>query len=260
MRDVVLHRPVDDALATVGSMARFAGRFFVSVARPPYHLRAWAQQAYAVGVRTLPLTLLTGTITGIVFTQQSRPSLEAFGATSWLPSLITLALFRSLAPLVTALICAGRVGSSIGAELGSMKVSEQLEAMEVSAINPFHYLVVPRVLATTTMVPLLTTWFAGVGFLGAFLNVTSQEGTSWAAFVQNAFGSLVWLDLGAALARSVLFGFTVGLLACYHGFHAGRGGAGVGIAANKAVVQSMLLIFIEEILFVQLLTLIRMFT
>ena len=109
-----------------------------------------------IGIRSLPLVSLTGFVIGVVFTKQSRPSLEAFGATSWLPSLITIANVRALAPLVTALICSGRVGSHIGAELGSMRVTEQIDAMEVSAINPFKYLVFTRTLATTCMVPALT--------------------------------------------------------------------------------------------------------
>src|SRR5687768_7224863 len=135
---------VDSFLIGIHDAALFVARFFAGAARPPYHLREIVSQCYEVGYKSLPLITMTGFITGIVFTMQSRPSLAAFGATSWLPSLITIAIVRSLAPLVTALICAGKVGSSIGAELGSMKVTEQIEAMEVSATDPFKYLVVTR--------------------------------------------------------------------------------------------------------------------
>lgn len=259
-RSAVFTPGVDEALANLVELARFTGRMFTSLLGGPFHARAVLDQCYLVGVKTLPLVTLTGIITGVVFTQQSRPSLEAFGAASWLPSLITLALFRSLAPLVTALICAGKVGSSIGAELGSMKVTEQIEALEVSAIAPIPYLAVPRTIATTLMVPVLTTYFATVGFIGAYFNVAANEGTSWAAFVKNAFASLSMLDMTTSMTRALMFGFTVGLLSCYHGFTASRGTAGVGIAANKAVVQSMLLIFVEEVLFVQVVSIVRVLT
>ncbi len=121
-----------------------------------------------IGYKSLPLISLTGFITGMVFTKQSRPSLMEFGATSWLPSLVSIAIVRALAPLITSLISAGRVGSSIGAELGSMRVTEQIDAMEVSAVNPFKYLVVTRVIATTISIPILSFYCAGVGLMGSF--------------------------------------------------------------------------------------------
>jgi phospholipid/cholesterol/gamma-HCH transport system permease protein len=245
---------IDRRLAEVADNARFAGRFFVEVFRPPLHLREVLRLCHDVGVKTLPLVLLTGFITGIVFTKQSRPSLVSFGATSWLPSLVSIGLIRSLAPLVTALLCAGKIGSSIGAELGSMKVTEQIEAMEVSAIDPFRYLVVTRTLATTMMIPVLTCYFAIVGLLGSFLNVYTNEGTAPAAFLDSAFSDIGWIDVGGAGLRALAFGFTIGIVSCREGFRTGRGTQGVGRAANAAVVKSMLIIFLEEVAIVQLLT------
>ncbi|RAJ77273.1 ABC transport permease subunit [Chitinophaga dinghuensis] len=130
-------------------VCRFIGRYFYELIRPPYEWREIARQCYNIGYRSLALVSLTGFITGLVFTKQSRPSLAEFGATSWLPGLISIAIVRALAPLITSLIVAGKVGSNIGAELGSMKVTEQIEAMEVSATNPFKFLVVSRVTALT---------------------------------------------------------------------------------------------------------------
>jgi len=153
------------------------------------------RQCYNVGYRSLGLISLTGFITGIVFTKQSRPSLSEFGATSWLPSLISIAIIKALAPLVTALIAAGKVGSNMGAELGSMRVSEQIDAMEVSATNPFKFLVVTRVLATTLMIPLLVMYTGFVGMFGAYLNVHANELTSWRAFFHNAFETITFTDI-----------------------------------------------------------------
>src|SRR5687768_12013831 len=137
----VISEKVDRFFLKIHSAFAFTIRFFREVFKPPYHFKEVIRQCYDVGYRSLALISLTGFITGLVFTKQSRPSLADFGATSWLPSLISIAVIRALAPLVTALICAGKVGSGIGAELASMKVTEQIDAMEVSAINPFKYLV-----------------------------------------------------------------------------------------------------------------------
>lgn len=252
-----IHSNVDPTLIGVYDFARFVTTFFTSLLSRPVHVQEVIRQCFDIGVKTLPLVTLTGFITGIVFTQQSRPSLLAFGATSWLPSLVTLAMVRSLAPLVTALICAGKVGSSIGAEIGSMKVTEQIEAMEVSAINPFKYLVVTRTLATTAMIPMLTMYFGFVGLVGAFFNVSANEGALWSSFITDGFAGLEWLDAWAVAGRTLAFGFTIGIIACYAGFNAAKGTEGVGRAANAAVVQSMLAVFLEEVMIVQIINLLR---
>lgn len=255
----VLTPGLDELAVGVHAGASFLWRFLVEAVRPPYHLREVIRQCYEVGYRTLPLITLTGFITGIVFTKQSRPSLAAFGATSWLPSLITIALVRSLAPLITALICAGKVGSSMGAELGSMKVTEQIEAMEVSAVNPFKYLVVTRTLAASLMVPALMLYCALVGLFGAFLNIQGNEAVSLPAFLKSGFSTIGFLDIASSVIKSSIYGFSIGLIACYQGFHAGSGTEGVGRAATASVVLSMFVIFIEEVLVVQVITWIRGF-
>jgi phospholipid/cholesterol/gamma-HCH transport system permease protein len=235
----------------------FVGRFFAEAFRKPFHFREIVRQCYEVGFRSLPLITLTGFVTGIVFTKQSRPSLASFGATSWLPSLITIALVRSLAPLITALICAGKVGSSIGAELGSMRVTEQIEAMEVSAINPFKFLVVTRTVATTLMVPLLMVYCCAVGLFGSYMNVHGNEAATVASFLKSGFSTISFLDVGASVIKSFIFGFTISIISCYKGFHATSGTQGVGRAANTSVVLSMVVIFLEEVLIVQVVTLLR---
>src|SRR6478735_12774828 len=147
----------------------FVMRFFKEVFLPPFHFKEFIRQCYNIGYRSLPLISITGFITGLVFTKQSRPSLADFGATSWLPSLVSIAIMRALAPLVTALIAAGKVGSSIGAELGSMRVTEQIDAMEVSGTKPFKFLVCTRVLATTLTIPILSTYTGLIAILGGYL-------------------------------------------------------------------------------------------
>ncbi len=235
------------------------GRFFKEAFQSPFEFKEIVKQCYEVGYKSLPLITLTGFVTGIVFTKQSRPSLAAFGASSWLPSLIAIALIRALAPLVTALICAGKVGSNIGAELGSMKVTEQIDAMEVSAVNPFKFLVVTRVIATTCMIPVLMLYCGFVGLLGSYLNVHTHELTSFVRFFQAAFAEITFLDIFSSVFKSFVFGFTIGIVGCYKGFNASKGTQGVGMAANAAVVLAMFLIFVEEIVIVQVINWIRYF-
>jgi phospholipid/cholesterol/gamma-HCH transport system permease protein len=230
----------------------FIIRFFKEAFLPPYEFKEIVRQCYEVGVRSFTLITVTGFIVGLIFTKQSRPSLGEFGATSWLPSLVSIAIMRALAPLVTALIASGKVGSSIGAELSSMRVTEQIDAMEVSGTNPFKFLVCTRVLATTITVPILATYTAVIGLLGGYLNVSENEGTSYTAFVQAFFQPLQFLDFTAALIKSIVFGFTIGIVGCYQGYYSDKGTEGVGKAANGAVVTAMFLVFIEEIVIVQI--------
>lgn len=224
---------------------------------PPFEGKEVVRQCYEIGCKSLPIISLTAFITGIVFTKQSRPSLASFGATSWLPGLIAIAIVRALAPLITALIIAGKVGSNMGAELGSMKVTEQIDAMEVSSTNPFKFLVTTRVTAITIMLPLLAGYFAFLGLLGAFLNVHTNEQTSYVLFMHNAFSNLSFIDLFGSLLKALIFGATIGFAGCFMGYNATHGTVGVGRAANSAVVISMFLVFIEEMLIVQIINYFR---
>jgi len=250
-------RGVDDYFLGINSAFKFTARFFKEVLKRPFHLREVINQCFEVGLKSLALISLTGFIVGIVFTKQSRPSLEDFGATSWLPSLIGIAIIKALGPLVTALICAGKVGSGIGAELGSMKVTEQIEAMEVSAINPFKYLVVTRVLATTITIPILALYCSFVALYGSYINVHAEETSSMISFYQSAFKTITFLDISTLLVKTVVYGFTIGMVGSYKGFNATSGTRGVGKAANQAVVLAMFMIFIEEIIIVQITNWIR---
>lgn len=256
-RKYVISRKIDGLFISINDVGVFILRFFKEAFSPPYEGNEIIRQCYNVGYKSLALITLTGFITGVVFTKQSRPSLSEFGATSWLPSLVAIAIIRALAPLVTALICAGKVGSSIGAELGSMKVTEQIDAMEVSAVNPFKFLVVSRVIATTLMLPLLMMYTAFVSMLGSFLDIYANEQTSFTSFVQSAFQKITFLDYSSSIIRSLIYGFTIGMVGCYKGYNTTMGTEGVGKAANMSVVTSMFFIFIEEIIIVQIINSIR---
>ncbi|MEO8148928.1 MAG: ABC transporter permease [Bacteroidia bacterium] len=258
-KQYLISKGLDSYFTGVYDAYKFVARFFKEAFRYPFHLRQVIDQCFEVGLKSLSLITLTGFIIGMVFTKQSRPSLEDFGATSWLPSLMAIAIVKALGPLVTAIICAGKVGSSIGAELGSMKVTDQIEAMEVSAINPFKYLVATRTLATTITIPVLTLYCSFVGLLGSYVNVHFHEATSFVAFFKSGFASVSFLDLFTSIVKSIVFGFTIGIIGCYQGFNATQGTRGVGKAANQAVVVAMFLIFIEEIIIVQVSNWIRFF-
>jgi phospholipid/cholesterol/gamma-HCH transport system permease protein len=247
-----IKRALNDFFLSLYNIYLFVARFFKEVFLPPYEWNEVVKQCYQVGVRSFTLITVTGFIVGVIFTKQSRPSLAEFGATSWLPSLVSIAIMRALAPLVTALIAAGKVGSSIGAELGSMRVTEQIDAMEVSGTKPFKFLVCTRIIATTITIPLLATYVGFIALLGGFLNVYQAEGTSYSTFMQQVFEPLSFIDFEASLVKSIVFGFTIGVVSCYQGYYSTKGTEGVGKAANGSVVTAMFLVFIEEIIIVQM--------
>jgi len=255
----LLSRRLDDFFLGVDKANRFVIRYFKQAFIPPFHLNEVIRQCFEIGIKSLPLITLTGFIIGVVFTKQSRPPLAEFGATSWLPSLMGIAIIKALGPLVTALICAGKVGSGIGAELGSMKVTEQIDAMEVSAINPFKYLVVTRVSAAMITIPVLSFYCIVVGLLGSYLNIRMEEATTIVTFYKNSFSTIQFLDLFTSVVKTVVYGFTIGVVGSYKGFYATQGTRGVGRAANHAVVVAMFLIFIEEVIIVQVSNWIRYF-
>jgi len=250
-RKYLISKNIDGFFIEVRDLAKFIGQFFKEVLVPPYEFQETLRQCYIAGCRSLLLISTTAFITGMVFTDHSRPSLASFGATAWLPSFTGIAVMKALAPLITSLICAGKIGSRYGAEIGSMKVTEQIDAMEVSAINPFKYLVVTRVLATTFMVPVLVIYSALIGLLGSFIDIYLKDHTSFTVFIYDAFSKIGYAEILSSLIRSIFFGFTIGIISCYEGFSTSKGTEGVGKAANTSVVLIMFLIFIEEMVLVK---------
>ena len=243
---------VDNLLIELGGLSRFTVQFFRELFRPPYEHREFLRQAYKIGLSTLPLIGITAFIMGLVLTIQSKPVLTEFGAESWLPGMVSVSIVREIGPVITALICAGKIGSGIGAELGSMRVTEQIDAMEVSGTNPMNFLVVTRVLATTFMIPVLVFYADIISFYGSYVAINLQDFMSLRLFVNLAFEPLHYFDLIPATIKTFFFGFAIGIIGCYKGYFSENGTEGVGKAANSAVVISSLVIFIIDLIAVQL--------
>jgi len=195
---------------------------------------------------------VTGLILGLVLTIQSRPTLAQFGAVSWLPSMVAVSIIRELGPAITALIFAGKVGSGIGAELASMRVTEQIDAMEVAGNNPFKYLIITRVLATTLMLPLLVIAGDAISMYGAYIAVNIKGTISFHLFFLQVFQSLDFSDVFPAVIKTFFFGFAIGLIGCFKGYNASNGTEGVGVAANSAVVYGLLSVFLLDMIAVQI--------
>jgi phospholipid/cholesterol/gamma-HCH transport system permease protein len=246
------YKPITNFFLEVTEISRFSGRFFRQVLVPPYEFNELLKQCYNIGYKTLPLVGITGFIMGLVLTIQSRPTLVKFGAEAWLPAMVAISIIREIGPVLTALITAGKVGSGIGAELASMKVTEQIDAMEVSGINPFKYLVITRVLATTLMVPVLTVFSDAIGLFGSYMAVNIKSDVNFYLFFAQAFDTVEFVDLLPALIKTFFFGFAVGIIGCFKGYYSENGTEGVGISANSAVVISSLTIFIIDMIAVQI--------
>lgn len=230
----------------IGELSYFTARFFKSVLKPPFELKELARQCYNMGNRSLFLVAVTGFIIGLVLTLQTRPTLMEFGALSWMPSMVSISIVREIGPIITALVCAGRIGSGIGAELGSMRVTEQIAAMEVSGTNPFKYLVVTRVLAATLMLPLLVIIGDAIALFGSFLIENSKGNVSFILYFNQVFNALGFGDIFPATIKTFFFGLAIGLVGCYKGYYCKKGTAGVGKAANSAVVFASLLLFVID--------------
>ena len=217
-----------------------------------FEFKEFLRQCYQIGYKTLPLITITGSIMGLVLTIQSRPALLKFGAVTMLPGMVAVSLIREMGPVITALICAGKIGSGMGAELGSMKVTEQIEAMEVSSTNPIRFLVVTRVLAATLMIPLLVLYADALGILGCWGGANIKGDVSFILFYSQAFKHLEFIDFLPAFIKTFVFGAVIGLVGTYKGYNAGRGTESVGIAANSAVVLASLLVIIFDMIAVQI--------
>jgi phospholipid/cholesterol/gamma-HCH transport system permease protein len=230
----------------------FSMRFFAEAFKLPVEFNELMRQSYIIGYKSFPLVGITGFIIGLVLTIQSRPTLAEFGAESWLPAMISVSLIREISPVITALICAGKIGSGIGAELASMKVTEQIDAMEVSGINPFKYLVVTRVLSTAIMLPILTVFSNLIGMYGSFVGVNIKGEVTYQLFMAQSLSSLQFSDLISSVLKTVFFGLAIGLIATFQGYNSNKGTEGVGAAANSSVVHASLMVFIIDVIAVQI--------
>ena len=243
---------IQESMITVAGISTFSARFFIELVRPPFEFKEFLRQAYRVGYQSLLLVSISGFIIGLVMTLQTKPTMREFGAEAWIPSMVSISIIKEIGPVLTALICAGKVGSGIGAELGSMKVTEQIDAMTVSGANPFNFIVVTRILATTLAVPLLVVYADAIALMGSYLGMNLGDSVSMQLFLQQALNPVGYADVLPATLKSFFFGFAIGVVGCYKGYTSKGGTVGVGNAANSAVVVASVLIFIIDLIAVQL--------
>lgn len=239
-------------LEEVGDMTNFMVRFFREIVKPRQETEEFIRQCFWVGYKSLPLVAITAFIMGLVLTIQTRPTLVGFGAESLLPAMVAVSLVREISPVITALICAGKIGSGMGAELGSMRVTEQIDAMEVSGTNPFKYLIVSRVMAATLMLPILSSLANAIAIYGGYLGVNIRGSVSWDLYWTQVFNSLSFGDIVPSLIKTFFFGFAIGIVGCFKGYNSKKGTEGVGRSANTAVVVSSLWVFVIDLIAVQI--------
>lgn len=230
----------------IGELSFFAKRFFKEVFSTPFEFKELLRQCYNMANKSLILVGVTGFILGLVFTLQSRPTLMEFGAASWMPSMVSISIVREIGPVIIALICTGKISSGIGAELGSMRVTEQIDAMEVSGTNPFKYLVVTRILAATLMLPLLIIFGDAIALFGSALVENLKGNVSFLLYFNKVFDALKFSDIIPATIKSFFFGFAIGLVGCFKGYYCKKGTVGVGEASNSAVVYTSMLLFVID--------------
>jgi len=233
-------------LIEIGELAYFARRFFKELFKKPFEFKELLRQCYSIGNKSLLLVGVTGFIIGLVITLQTRPTLEEFGAESWMPSMVSISIVREIGPVIIALICTGRISSGIGAELGSMRVTEQIDAMEVSGTNPFKYLVVTRIMAATLILPLLIIFGDAIALFGSALVENLKGNVSFLLYFNKVFDALKFSDIIPATIKSFFFGFAIGLVGCFKGYNCKKGTVGVGEASNSAVVYTSMLLFIID--------------
>jgi len=237
---------------TITGLTIFNFEIIKQIFIPPYEIVEIKKHMNELGVKTFPIVSVTGFIIGLVIVMQSEPVFMRFGASDYLPGATAISIVRELGPVITALIFAGRVSSGIGAELGSMKVTEQIDAMEVSAINPFKYLVVTRVIATTMILPILTIYVIFLSILGGFLALTISQGMNFEYYKNAVVTSVTFGDLIPSIAKTFVFGYIVGIVGSYKGFIADGGTEGVGKASTTAVVLASLIILLFDTVLVKI--------
>lgn len=239
-------------LAWVGDVAVFGARALYTSLVPPYEVKETWRQVFEIGWRSLPLVALSGFAIGVVLSMHTRASLERFGAEAMIPAGLAIALVRETGPLAAGLLVAGRAGAGIGAELGAMKVTEQIDALEAVAVDSFKFLAVTRILACIIAMPLLTTVMDFAGILGGYVAEASISGMSPQLYLHRAFSLIDFSDLVPATLKTAVFGFIIGTVASYLGFTTSRSTEGVGRASTSSVVLASVCIILVNVVLVKL--------
>jgi phospholipid/cholesterol/gamma-HCH transport system permease protein len=237
----------------MGRFFQMVGRIFVWTPRPPYDVRELFRQMVKVGFNSIPVVLLTAMFTGMVMALQMFTVLRRINAESFVGSGVSLSMVRELAPVLTGLIVSGRAGSAMGAELGTMRVTEQIDALEVMATDPVHYLVVPRVWASTIMLPLLVLMGNAVGILGGYLVAVILMGANPVTYTDRTFQFMDLTDLFSGLIKAAVFGFLLAAVGCQQGFYTSGGAEGVGRSTTSAVVVASIAILVADFFLTRLL-------
>ncbi|HPS64568.1 MAG TPA: ABC transporter permease [Ignavibacteria bacterium] len=232
----------------------FIKRFFIETVKRPIDINETLRQSYLLGFKSLPLVSITGFVLGLVLALQLKPTLAKFGAEAMIPPLLSISIFREIGPVIIGLICAGKMSSAIGAELGSMKVTEQIDAMEVSAARPFRYLAVTRIWATTLTLPILVIYADTLSLAGGYIAMSLDNAISIKMFLNSSLNPLEFSDVFPSLLKTFVFGYSIGIVGCFKGYNCSRGTESVGRAANEAVVFSSLLIIIIDLIAVKITT------
>jgi phospholipid/cholesterol/gamma-HCH transport system permease protein len=243
--------PFKQTLVNIADQANFFKSFLRNILKKGFEWDELTRQSYIIGYRSIGITVLTGFILGVVLTLQSQPTLKDFGAESYIPRMVAVSIIREIGPVIIALICAGKIASGIGAELGSMNVTEQIDAMEVSGANPVQFLVVPRILACAIMVPLLTILADTMALFGGYAASALGGDMTLQLFFSKALGALDFSDIVPAFIKTIFFGLAIGFIGCFKGFNSNKGTESVGMAANSAVVTASVWIIIIDGIVVQ---------
>lgn len=239
-------------LGTTGEISLFALRAARQIVIPPFEFRETMRQLYELGVRSAPLIAVSGLAVGAVLSMHTRVSLARFGAESMIPAGLAIALVKETGPLTAGLLLSGRIGAGIGAELGAMRVTEQIDALEASAVDAFRYLVVTRVVACIIALPILTTLINFCGMLGGFLAETAATGMPLPLYFERAFSLIEMTDYVPATLKTMVFGFIIATVSAYLGFTTESGTEGVGRASTRAVVLSSMLIIVANVFLVRM--------
>jgi phospholipid/cholesterol/gamma-HCH transport system permease protein len=248
-----LPSPLASFLLQMGRFVQLIGRVFAWTPRPPYDWRELLRQMVKVGVSSTPVVLLTAIFTGGVLALQTFTTLKRFNAETYVGSLVALSMVRELSSVLSSLIVAGRAGSAMGAELGTMRVTEQIDALEVMATDPVHYLVVPRVWAATLTMPLLVVLADGVGIFGGYLVSVVLMGANPVSYLNTSFQYMQMRDLLSGLIKAAVFGFLLAVIGCQQGYYTTGGAEGVGRATTSAVVLASIAILTSDFFLTKLL-------
>ncbi|MGY8999681.1 MAG: MlaE family ABC transporter permease [Rhodospirillales bacterium] len=229
-------------LATIGSLVQFTGRSLIHSVSPPFYPRIIIKQMIEIGYFSLPVVGLTAIFAGMVLALQSFTGFSRFSAESAIPNVVVLSITRELGPVLAGLMVSGRIAASIAAEIGTMRVTEQLDALSTLSTNPFKYLVAPRFIAGVTMMPILVFIADVIGVLGGFIVSVYKLGFNPSNYLQNTYDFVEFNDVFSGLVKAAVFGFIITIMGCYHGYYSKGGAQGVGQATTNAVVSASILI------------------